>query len=154
MEPQDEAFIRSMIAQGSRAEADTTEHHGRLVWRNGRRHLPARAARASPPARASCSRRSPEAKTVKNRVHWDLNLAGADKDEARAALEARGATFLYRQRGSDSLVHHGGPRGQRILHRLADDETQTVSNEIPAQVSDVFDPTRWRAVEASTTSRT
>ena len=34
-------------------------------------------------------------KTTKNRVHWDVRLDGRDKDEVRAALEARGATFLW-----------------------------------------------------------
>ena len=39
--------------------------------------------------------RVPERKTVKNRVHWDVRLAGADKDSVRATLVARGATFLW-----------------------------------------------------------
>ena len=35
VEPQDEAFIRSMIAQGFATEADTAHHNGSLVWREG-----------------------------------------------------------------------------------------------------------------------
>ena len=35
VEPQDEAFIRSMIEQGFATEAETTRHQGRLVWRTG-----------------------------------------------------------------------------------------------------------------------
>ena len=32
VELQDESFIRSMIAQGFATEAETTTHHGKLVW--------------------------------------------------------------------------------------------------------------------------
>ena len=35
VEPQDETFIRSMIAQGFATEAETTMHHGKLVWGAG-----------------------------------------------------------------------------------------------------------------------
>jgi predicted enzyme related to lactoylglutathione lyase len=36
----------------------------------------------------------PEPRTVKNRVHWDVILGDADRDEVRAALEARGAACV------------------------------------------------------------
>ncbi|WP_434615430.1 VOC family protein [Arthrobacter sp. A5] len=68
--------------------------HGALVRRAGAAVCPAGgtgAHRRAPhfvPAR-------PEDKTGKNRVHWDINLAGADKDEVRAGLEARGAVHLW-----------------------------------------------------------
>src|SRR5919206_76579 len=35
VEPQDEAFIRRMIDAGYASEADTTTHHGALVWKEG-----------------------------------------------------------------------------------------------------------------------
>jgi len=35
VEPQDESFIRSMIAQGHASDAETTTHNGALVWAAG-----------------------------------------------------------------------------------------------------------------------
>jgi hypothetical protein len=35
VEPQDEAFIRRMIAEGHATDADTMTYHGALVWRDG-----------------------------------------------------------------------------------------------------------------------
>ena len=35
MEPQDAAFIRSMIEQGFATEDQTMTHRGNLVWREG-----------------------------------------------------------------------------------------------------------------------
>src|SRR5450830_374704 len=95
VEPQDEAFIRSMIEQGFATEAETTRHQGRLVWRTGAAIRPPEDLAAKPPTRRILFQASTEPKTVKNRVHWDLNLAGADKDQVRAGLEARGATYLW-----------------------------------------------------------
>ena len=96
VEPQDEAFIHSMIEQGFATEAETTHAPGQA--RVARRAPPSARPRNStpkPPARRILFQTVPEEKTVKNRVHWDVRLAGADKDEVRAALEARGATFLW-----------------------------------------------------------
>jgi hypothetical protein len=95
VEPQDENFIRSMIEQGFATEAETKLHHGQLVWRTGAAIRPPEELDAKPPARRILFQTVPEAKTVKNRIHWDVNLAGADKDAARTALEARGATYLW-----------------------------------------------------------
>ncbi len=95
VEPQDEGFIRSMIEQGFATDAETTLHHGRLVWIAGAAIRPPDDLDAKPATRRILFQTAPEAKTVKNRVHWDINLAGADKDEVRAALEARGATYLW-----------------------------------------------------------
>ena len=95
VEPQDEVFIRSMIGQGFATEADTRLHKGKLVWRDGAAIRPAEELDAKPPARRILFQTVSEDKTVKNRIHWDVNLAGKDKDDVRAALEARGATFLW-----------------------------------------------------------
>lgn len=95
VEPQDEGFIRSMIGQGFATEADTRLHKGKLVWRDGAAIRPAEELDAKPPARRILFQSVPEDKTVKNRIHWDVNLAGKDKDDVRAALEVRGATFLW-----------------------------------------------------------
>jgi hypothetical protein len=95
VEPQDERFIRSMIGQGFATEGDTRLHKGKLVWRDGAAIRPAEELDAKPPARRILFQTVPEDKTVKNRIHWDVNLAGEDKDDVRAALEARGAMFLW-----------------------------------------------------------
>jgi hypothetical protein len=95
VEPQDEAFIRSMIEQGYATDADTLTHSGRLVWRDGAAIRPVEELDAKAPARRMLFQISLEEKTVKNRVHWDVRLDGRDKDEVRTELEARGATFLW-----------------------------------------------------------
>jgi len=95
VEPQDEAFIHSMIEQGFATEAETTTHRGKLVWREGAAIRPPEELDAKAPAHRVLFQIVPEEKTVKNRVHWDVRLAGGDKDAVRAALEARGATFLW-----------------------------------------------------------
>ena len=111
VEPQDEGFIRSMIEQGFAAEAETRSHRGKLVWRAGAAIRPPEELDAEAPARRVLFQTTPEQKTVKNRVHWDVRLAGADKDEVRAALEARGATFLWTAR-----------QGPHEWHTMADPE--------------------------------
>ena len=66
---------------------------------------------AAKPQRRLLFQTAPEEKTVKNRVHWDVDLAGRDKDEARKALEARGATFLW-----------SASQGPHSWHTMADPE--------------------------------
>ena len=95
VEPQDEAFIRSMIEKGYATEAETTTHHGNLVWKAGAAIRPKEELDVKAPARRLLFQTVPEQKTLKNRVHWDVRLDGRDKDEVRAELEARGATFLW-----------------------------------------------------------
>ncbi|WP_346927223.1 VOC family protein [uncultured Arthrobacter sp.] len=111
VEPQDETFIRSMIAQGFATEAETKLHRGKLVWGAGAAIRPPEELDARPPARRILFQSVPEEKTIKNRIHWDVNLAGADKDQARAALEARGATFLWT-----------ASQGPHSWHTMADPE--------------------------------
>ncbi len=111
VEPQDEVFIRSMVEQGFATDADTSMHHGKLVWREGAAIRPPDELDAKAPARRILFQIVPEEKTVKNRVHWDVRLAGADKDAVRAALEARGATFLWT-----------ASQGPHSWHTMADPE--------------------------------
>ena len=111
VEPQDAGFIRSMIEQGFATEAETRVHRGNLVWSSGAAIRPPEELDAKAPARRVLFQTAPEQKTVKNRVHWDVRLAGADKDEVRAALEARGATFLWTAR-----------QGPHAWHTMADPE--------------------------------
>jgi hypothetical protein len=111
VEPQDAGFIRSMIEQGFATEADTLVHRGNLVWSAGAAIRPPEELDSTSPARRILFQTVPEQKTAKNRVHWDVRLAGADKDEVRTALEARGATFLWTAR-----------QGPHEWHTMADPE--------------------------------
>ncbi|MGJ9402934.1 VOC family protein [Arthrobacter sp. KK5.5] len=96
VEPTEESFVRDMIAQGHATDADTREYNGKLVWRLGTAICPTEQLGRKPRQRI-LFQEVPEPKTVKNRVHWDMNLEGGDRDELRAALESRGATFLYEE---------------------------------------------------------
>ena len=111
VEPQDEAFIHSMIEQGFATEAETTTHRGKLVWREGAAIRPPEELDAKAPAHRVLFQIVPEEKSVKNRVHWDVRLAGGDKDAVRAALVARGATFLWT-----------ASQGPHSWHTMADPE--------------------------------
>jgi hypothetical protein len=110
VEPTDQDFIASMIERGFASDADTIVHNGVRVWRDGAAICPPDQARSLGRQRI-LFQPVPEDKTVKNRVHWDVNLAGEDKDQVRERLEARGATFLY----SASQGPHG-------WHTMADPE--------------------------------
>jgi hypothetical protein len=96
VEPSDESFIKDMVARGHAAESDTKRHRGVLVWKTGAAICPTDQIGLKPRQRI-LFQEVPEPKTVKNRVHWDLHVqdANLDQDEIRAALEARGARFLY-----------------------------------------------------------
>jgi Glyoxalase-like domain len=91
VEPQDEAFIRRMVATGAATEADTTTHRGALVWRSG-------AALNSPDAGRPrvLFQLVPEAKTVKNRVHLDLHVGPERREDEVTRLLGLGATELHR----------------------------------------------------------
>lgn len=110
VEPTDQDFVSDMIAKGYASEADTIIHNGIRVWKPGAAICPAEEA-GDRGRRRILFQTVPEAKTVKNRVHWDVDLAGADKDGARAALERRGATFL-----------HDGRQGPHTWYTMADPE--------------------------------
>jgi hypothetical protein len=111
VEPQDEGFIRSMIEKGFAADAETKTHNGKLVWRDGAAIRPTEELDAKAPTRRLLFQTVPEGKTVKNRVHWDVRIGSRDKDEVRAELEARGATFLWT-----------ASQGPHSWHTMADPE--------------------------------
>ncbi|GGJ13045.1 hypothetical protein GCM10010052_08200 [Paenarthrobacter histidinolovorans] len=94
VEPQDEAFIRSMIEQGYATEDQTIIHNGKLVWAEGCAIIPAGDTTPTT-GRRILFQTDPNEKTVKNRVHWDVRLDGRDKDVVRKELEARGAKHLW-----------------------------------------------------------
>jgi len=113
IEPSDEDFIRSMIAKGYASDADTTTHHGVLVWKEGAaiRH----PAPDAGPAGRILFQLVPEIKTVKNRVHLDVRV-GPDNVEAELQrLTNAGATFLHRgQQGPHTWVTITDPEGNEL----------------------------------------
>jgi Glyoxalase-like domain len=91
VEPQDEAFIRSMVDQGFATDADTTTHNGALVWAAG-------AAIRHPEGLERAPRilfqQVPEPKTVKNRVHLDLRSTAEPSLAERDRLLGLGASEI------------------------------------------------------------
>lgn len=77
VEPQDEAFIQSMVDQGNASDDDVRTFRGKLVWRIG-------AAITHPSGHQPrvLFQEVPEAKSTKNRVHWDLRTADGKADAA------------------------------------------------------------------------
>jgi hypothetical protein len=112
VEPSDEEFIRKMIAEGHATEADTTTHHGALVWREG---AAIRHPDGTGPGARILFQLVPEPKTVKNRVHLDIRI-GADNVEAELSrLTAAGATVLHRGRqGPHTWITIADPEGNEL----------------------------------------
>ena len=115
VEPQDESFIRSMIEQGQASDADTREHGGALVWREGAAIYP--DSDPGPERPRIYFQHVAEAKTVKNRVHLDIRVGadGEDVDALRDRLVARGATILHTGRqGPHTWVTMADPEGNEF----------------------------------------
>ena len=113
VEPQDQAFIRSMIEQGRATLADTIEHRGALVWREAaaiyHEHTPGGMQSRL------YFQAVPEPKTVKNRVHLDVRTHGDDPVPIRQRLIARGATELYAgSQGQHSWITMADPEGNEF----------------------------------------
>jgi hypothetical protein len=110
VEPQDEAFIRRMVAEGAAAESDTTEHRGALVWRVGA------AITAPDPGRPRVLfQLVPEPKTVKNRLHLDVRAGVGRQDAEVARLLELGATELWRgAQGPSTWVTMADPEGNEF----------------------------------------
>jgi hypothetical protein len=112
VEPQDEAFIRQMISAGHADESDTWLHHGALVWKGG-------AAICHPGGTQRAPRvlfqLVPEAKTAKNRLHFDVRIGGDDVQAAIARLTARGAKVQHLgQQGPHAWVTLTDPEGNEF----------------------------------------
>ena len=110
VEPQDEAFIRRMVAEGHATQEQTVEHRGALRWRS------ATALRSPDPGRPRMLFQAvPEAKTVKNRLHLDVHV-GPDQREAEVTrLVGLGATELWREsQGPYSWVTLADPEGNEF----------------------------------------
>lgn len=114
VEPSDERFIRSMIAEGYATEADTTTHRGALVWREGAAIRPPTGP-GDGPFRRILFQLVPETKTVKNRVHLDIRVGPDNVAAERDRLLARGARFLHRgQQGPHFWVTLADPEGNEF----------------------------------------
>lgn len=111
VEPQDEAFIRSMIEQGHATEDDTDTHRGKLVWRIG-------AAVVAPEGTTAPRlyfQQVPEDKVAKNRLHLDLRTADGDVDAERQRLLDLGATELWSgNQGPHTWVTLADPEGNEL----------------------------------------
>jgi hypothetical protein len=112
VEPQDEAFIRSMIDQGLATEQETTRHHGRLVWATGAAiNHPDGADRAP----RVLFQTVPEPKTVKNRVHLDLRSSEEPSLAEKGRLLEMGATEIGAgSQGPNSWVVLTDPEGNEL----------------------------------------
>ncbi|HET9898037.1 MAG TPA: VOC family protein [Streptosporangiaceae bacterium] len=111
VEPQDESFIKKMIAEGHATDEDTVSHQGQLRWRDGvaLRHPDELAGGGTRPR--VLFQFVPEPKAVKNRLHLDLRSGSDDTEAVVAALTGRGATVL-----------HTGSQGPHVWTTLADPE--------------------------------
>jgi hypothetical protein len=109
VEPQDEAFIRKMVAEGYATDDETTTHNGALVWKTGA------AIRHPESDRRVLFQTVPEPKTVKNRVHPDVRVGAENVAAVVAALTERGATFLWNgQQGPHHWVTMADPEGNEF----------------------------------------
>lgn len=113
VEPQDEAFIRSMINQGHATDADTMMHNGSLVWSTGAAIRPPEVVAGQP---RLLFQQVPEDKTAKNRMHVDIRPEeGSDVETLRNQLIERGATVLWEgQQGPHTWVTMADPEGNEF----------------------------------------
>jgi len=112
VEPQDDRFIRRMIAEGHASEAETTTHRGELVWKDGAAIRHPDGLEAAP---RMLFQRVPEAKTVKNRVHLDLRVGDEAVADVVSRLTASGAVFLHDgHQGPHSWVTLRDPEGNEF----------------------------------------
>ena len=110
VEPQDEALIERMVAEGHATAEQTTRHRGALVWAVGA------AIRSPEPGRPRILFQVvPEAKTVKNRQHLDVHVGAEAREAEVARLVGRGATELWRaSQGPFSWVTLADPEGNEF----------------------------------------
>lgn len=114
VEPTDEAFVRTMIAEGHATDDDTTTYKGALVWKDGAaiRHPddPERGAR-----RRIVFQLVPEPKTVKNRTHLDIWVGKDNVETELERLTKLGATYLHHgQQGPHNWITIADPEGNEL----------------------------------------
>ncbi len=115
VEPQDEAFIKQMIAEGQATDEDAITHNGALVWRDGTAiRYPGESGRGGPHPRV-LFQLVPEGKSVKNRMHLDLRIGDDDLDATVAKLTERGATVLHTgTQGAHRWITMADPEGNEF----------------------------------------
>ena len=118
----DEDFIRRMIKEGLASDDDTVVHKGKLHWKTG-------AAINHPDGRESGRPRIlfqlvPEPKTIKNRVHFDVQPLDGTRDEEVERLLALGATVVDDRRNPDGTgwVVMGDPEGNEFCVERSEQE--------------------------------
>jgi Glyoxalase-like domain len=117
VEPQDESFIRRMIAEGHATDDDTMTHNGALVWRDGGaiRHPDCPPGQPLSAGHRILFQVVPESKSVKNRWHIDVRVGEDDLDAVVAKLTERGATFLRTgQQGPHTWITMADPEGNEF----------------------------------------
>lgn len=117
VEPQDEAFIKKMIAEGHASDEDTTTFDGALVWRDGGaiRYPGEVGSSLHGPHPRVLFQLVPEGKTVKNRMHLDVRVGEGNSQEVVAKLTERGATFLHTaSQGPHTWVTMTDPEGNEF----------------------------------------
>ncbi|WP_184840578.1 VOC family protein [Allocatelliglobosispora scoriae] len=120
VEPSNEEFIRKMVDEGFATEDQTMTYKGVLVWKGG-------AAINRPDGQRMLFQEGPEGRPGDpttgpsmperrhNRMHLDLRLGDADRDEVVATLIARGATKLWDGRqGPHTWVTMADPEGNEF----------------------------------------
>jgi hypothetical protein len=94
VEPQDETFIRQMIAEGYATDNDTITHNGALVWRDGMaiRHPDELAGGGTRPR--VLFQLVPEPRATKNRLHLDVRVGEENVEKQVDELTRRGAAVI------------------------------------------------------------
>ncbi len=110
VEPQDEAFIRRMVAEGHASEEHTVRHRGALRWKS------ATALRSPDPGRPRILFQAvPEPKTAKARLHLDVHVGPDDREAEVSRLVGMGATELWREsQGTYAWVTLADPEGNEF----------------------------------------
>jgi Glyoxalase-like domain len=110
--PQDPEFIRRMVDAGHAAEADTTTHRGRIVWREGSAITHPDGVERAPRVYFQAV---PEDRAGKNRVHLDVRVGDDDVTGVVERLTGAGATFLHEGRqGPHAWVTLADPEGNEF----------------------------------------
>ena len=91
-------FVQQMLDQGIATPDDVVEVDGQLAWRTAEalRHQDHNRIRELGGAARMLFQLVPEAKTVKNRMHLDVNVGRDSIDATVDRLEALGATVLWK----------------------------------------------------------
>jgi hypothetical protein len=117
VEPQDESFIRRMIAEGYATDDETMTHDGALVWRTAGaiRHPDCPAGQPLMAGHRILFQFVPESKSVKNRWHLDVRVGAENVEAEIASLTERGATYLHRSsQGAHEWVTMTDPEGNEF----------------------------------------